>query len=75
LRSGAASDHSQALDEVTVLVCAGANSSFPAPCCSTGRLGRIHALVERWNGGSMLTLGIMTVVTMGIIVLIGALFA
>jgi hypothetical protein len=38
------------------------------------RHGRIHPLVERWDGGSMLTLGIMTVVTVGIIALIGALF-
>jgi hypothetical protein len=38
------------------------------------RHGRIHPLVERWGGGSMLTLGIMTVVIVGIIALIGALF-
>jgi len=38
------------------------------------RHGRIHPLVARWDGGSMLTLGVMTVVTVGIIVLIGALF-
>jgi hypothetical protein len=38
------------------------------------RHNRIHPLVKRWDGGSMLTLGIMTVVTVGIIVLIGALF-
>jgi hypothetical protein len=38
------------------------------------RDGRVHPLVERWDGGSMLTLGIMSVLTVGIIVLIAGLF-
>jgi hypothetical protein len=42
-------------------------------CYLLPRHGRIHPLVARWDGGSMLTLGIMTVVTVGIIALIRAL--
>ena len=38
------------------------------------RDGRVHPLVERWDGGSMLTLGIMTVMTLGIAVLMAGLF-
>ena len=39
------------------------------------RHGRVHPLVERWDGGSMLTLVIMTLVTTGITVLIAGLFS
>ena len=38
------------------------------------RHGRLHPLVLRWDGGSTLTLAIMTVVTAGVALVIAALF-
>ena len=38
------------------------------------RRGKVHPLVERWDGGSMLTLVIMSVVTTGIVLVVSRLF-
>jgi hypothetical protein len=38
------------------------------------RQGRIHPLTEKWDGGQMLTIAIMTAVTIGFAILIDGVF-
>ena len=38
------------------------------------RGGRVHPLVERWDGGQLVTIGIMSVITCGIALVIDGIF-